>query len=192
MKKLILKTNMKPSWNDTNVFLGYDEENFPGTTTFPWKLIKRMYRTTYRFQKEDAADRNSIALSDRGRSTRPFRASKHHRSNKCGYEKALTRSKEEELTKRLSPSSLHHVSFKEETIKGHTPMMLASTRWGIHKSLVKMAFLRARREDIQSRVSALFSQLTINSVMANPSKLLNTVEAVHCKQRLNERRSKLG
>ena len=67
-----------------------------------------------------------------------------------------------------------------------------STRWGIRKSLVKIAFLRAGRGEIQPRVSAPFSQLTGNSVMASSSKLPNTLKAVHCKQRLNKRRSKLG
>ena len=71
-------------------------------------------------------------------------------------------------------------------------MMLAttSTRWGIPMSLVKMAFLRARREDMQSRVSAPFSRLTMNSVMASPFQLPNTLEVVHSKQCLKKRRSK--
>ena len=80
------------------------------------------------------------------------------------------------------------------TNNGHIPRMLAtmSTRWGIPKSFVKMVSLRAGWEDIQSRVSALFNRLTMNSVMTSPSKLTNTLGAVRCKQRLNKRRSKLG
>ena len=38
---------------------------------------------------------------------------KHHRHNKCGYESAPTQSKEEDLTTRLSLSSLCPVSFKK-------------------------------------------------------------------------------
>ena len=102
--------------------------------------------------------------------------------------------KEEDLTTTLSPSSLLPVSFKKETIKGHTPMMLAttSTRWGILKSLVRMTFSRAGPEDIQSRDSAPFSRLTMNSVLASPSKLPNTLETVRCKHLLNTRRSENG
>ena len=67
-----------------------------------------------------------------------------------------------------------------------------STRWGTPKFLVNMAFLRMGWEDIQSRVSALFSQLTKNLVVASPSNLPNTLEAVRCKKRSNKRRSKHG
>ena len=51
-------------------------------------------------------------------------------------------------------------------------MMLATTskRWGILKSLVRMAFFRAGREDIQSRVSAPFSRLTMNSVQSSQAR----------------------
>ena len=158
----------------------------------PMNFSKRIYGATYRFQGEDAADETSFVPFDQGRSTRLFLFSKHQRYNKRGN--ALTRSKEEDLTTRLSLSSLRPVSFKLETINGHTPMLCSttSTRWGKTKSFVKMAFLRAGREVIQSRVSALFSRLTITSAMASPSKKPNTLEAVPCKQSLNERRSKVG
>ena len=53
-------------------------------------------------------------------------------------------------------------------------------------------FSQSGAEDIQSRVSAIFSRLTMNSVMASPSKPPNSIEAVHCRQRLNKRRSKTG
>ena len=65
-----------------------------------------------------------------------------------------------------------------------------STRWGIPKSFVKMAFFGAGRDYIQSRVSVNFSRVTMNSVHANPSKLPNAQDVVPCKQRLNKRRSK--
>ena len=67
-----------------------------------------------------------------------------------------------------------------------------SRRWGIPKSLLKLVFLRAGRVDIQSSVSAAFSRLTMNSVMACLSKLRNTLEVVRCQQHFNNRRSKLG
>ena len=86
-----------------------------------------MYGTNYRFQEEDAADGISFEPSDQGRSTRRFVSSKHHKNNKRGYENAPTRSTEEDLTTRLSPSSLRPLSFKMETINGHPPLMLATT-----------------------------------------------------------------
>ena len=48
------------------------------------------------------------------------------------------------------------------------------------------------REDFQSRVSAPFNLLTMNSVIASPSKLPKTLEEVRCKQRLQSRRSETG
>ena len=62
-----------------------------------------MYGTTYRFQEEDVADGTSSAPSDPGRNNCQFHSSKHHRYNERGYENALTRSKEEEFTTKLSP-----------------------------------------------------------------------------------------
>ena len=69
-------------------------------------------RITYRFEEEDAEDGTSFAPSDPSRSTRQFPSSKHHKYNECGHESAPTQSKEEDLTTRLSPSSLRPVSFK--------------------------------------------------------------------------------
>ena len=86
-----------------------------------------MYGTNYSFQEEDAADGISFEPSDQGRSTRQFVSSKHHKYNKRGYENAPTQSKEEDPTTRLSPSSLRPVSFTNETINDHPPLMLAKT-----------------------------------------------------------------
>ena len=120
------KANMEPSWNNISVFLGNDLQIFPEPLRAYGNSVK-MYGTTYRFQEEKAKDGTSFAPSDPGRSTPHFTSSKHHRYNKCGYQNAPTRSKEEELTTRLSTSSLRPISFKSETINGHTPMILAKT-----------------------------------------------------------------
>ena len=53
-------------------------------------------------------------------------------------------------------------------------------------------FLQSGARDIQSRVSAPFNRLTMNSVIASPPKLPKTLEEVRCKQRLKSRRSKTG
>ena len=73
---------------------------------------ERMYATTYGFQEEAATNGSSFAPSDPGRRTRPFSSSKHHRHNKCGYENAPTRPKEEDITTTKSPSLLRPISFK--------------------------------------------------------------------------------
>ena len=105
------KTNMEPSWNNTSVFLGNDQQTFPEPLRAYVNSVK-MYGTTYRFQEEEAADGTSFAPSDPSRSTRQFPHSKRHRYIKRGYENAPTQSKDEHLTTRLSPSSLRPVSFK--------------------------------------------------------------------------------
>ena len=105
------KANMEPSWNNTSVFLGNDEQIFPKPLRAHRNSAK-MSGTTYRFQDRDAADGTSFAPSDPGRSTRPSPSSKHHKYNKSGYENTQTRSKQKDLTTRLSPSSLRNISFK--------------------------------------------------------------------------------
>ena len=73
---------------------------------------QKKYGTTRTFQEEDAAEGISSAPIDSGRSNRQIPSSKHHRYKKGVYENALTRFKEEDITTRLPPSSLHPVSFK--------------------------------------------------------------------------------
>ena len=99
-----------------------------------------------------------------------------------------------DLTTRPSPSSFRLVSFRYDTIKGHTPTMFAttSTRPGIERSSVMMALRNAGREAIQFRVSAPFKRFTTNSVSENGSRLPKTDEAVRWRQRFNSRRSNEG
>ena len=100
----------------------------------------------------------------------------------------------EDLTIRLSPSSLWPVSFKYDTTSGHTPTMFAttSTRSGIERSFVRMAVRNAGRDAIQFLASAPFRQFTTNSVIENGSRLPNTDAAVRWRQRFNSRRSNVG
>ena len=83
-------------------------------------------------------------------------------------------------TTRLSPLSFRPVSFRNATIKGHTPTILATTSMssGIARLLVKMAFFSAGREAIQSRLSAPFNLFTMNSVMEYGSRVPKTLDAV--------------
>ena len=75
-------------------------------------------------------------------------------------------------TTKLSPSVLRPVSLRYTTMRGHTPTMLltTSTRDGIDSSPVMMARRTLDRDIIQSRCSAPFRRVTINSVIEKGSK----------------------
>ena len=77
-------------------------------------------------------------------------------------------------------------------MRGHTPTMLltTSTRDGIDSSPVMMARRRLVRDIIQSRCSAPFNRVTINSVIEKGSKDPKTEEDTFCKHRFRRRRSK--
>ena len=79
-------------------------------------------------------------------------------------------------------------------MRGHTPTMLltTSTRDGIDSSPVKMARRRLVRDIIQSRCSAPFSRVTMNSVMEKGSNDPKTEDDTFCIHRLRRRRSKSG
>ena len=79
-------------------------------------------------------------------------------------------------------------------MRGHTPTMLlrTSTRDGIDSSPVMMARRRLVRDIIQSRCSAPFSRVTMNSVIEKGSKDPKTEEDTFCKHRFRRRRSKMG
>ena len=79
-------------------------------------------------------------------------------------------------------------------MRGHTPTMLltTSTRDGIDSSPVMMARQRLVRDIIQSRCSAPFNRVTINSVIEKGSKDPKTEEDTFCKHRFRRRRSRMG
>ena len=68
----------------------------------------------------------------------------------------------------------------------------STTRPGIKRSFVMMAFRNAGRDAIQSLVSAALRQITAKSVMENGSRLSNTYAAVRWRQRFNSRESNVG
>ena len=79
-------------------------------------------------------------------------------------------------------------------MRGHNPTMLltTSTRDGIDSSPVMMARRRLDREIIQSRCSAPFRRVTINSVIERGSNDPKTEDDTFCKHRFRRRRSKMG
>ena len=66
------------------------------------------------------------------------------------------------------------------------------TKCRMLRSFLWMTLLRTGREYIQSRDSAPFSQLTINSTIEKAFKLPEPLEALSCRHRLNKRRSNTG
>ena len=79
-------------------------------------------------------------------------------------------------------------------MRGHTPTMLltTSTSDGIDSSPVIMARRGLERDIIQSRCSAPFRRMTINSVIERGSEDPKTEEETFCKHRFKRRRSKMG
>ena len=105
---------------------------------------------------------------------------KHQKINMHGYTAGAANVKKGDHTTRLSPLSFRPVSFRNATIKGHTPTILATTSMssGIARLFVNMAFFSAGREAIQSRLSAPFNLFTMNSVMEYGSRVPKTLDAV--------------
>ena len=97
-------------------------------------------------------------------------------------------------TTKLSPSCFRPVSLRYSTMRGHTPTMLltTSTRDGIDSSPVMMARRRLDQDIIQSRCSAPFTRMTINSVIEKGSEDPKTEEDTFCKHRFRRCRSKMG
>ena len=97
-------------------------------------------------------------------------------------------------TTKLSPSVFRPVSLRYTTMRGHTPTMLltTSTRDGIDSSPVIMVRRRLDHNIIQSRYSAPFRRVTMNSVFEKGSKDPKTEEDTFCKHRFRRRRSKMG
>ena len=182
------KANLETWWNNTSVFLQNDQQ-VPRNHCVPMETQEKKYGTTYRFQEEDAADGTSFAPSDQGRSTRQFPSSEHHKQKTFGYESASMRSKVEDLphNKTIALILASRLLQIGDDQGPHTD----DFGYNIHKMGYTQVFCRMAlfRGHPIARLSD-FIRLTMNSVMASPSKLPNTLEAVRCKHRSNSRRSK--
>ena len=71
-------------------------------------------------------------------------------------------------------------------------LLMTSTSDGINSSPVMMARRRLGRDIIQSRCSAHFRRVTINSVIEKGSQEPKTEEETFCKHRFKRRKSKMG
>ena len=79
-------------------------------------------------------------------------------------------------------------------MRGNTPttmLLTTSTSDGIDSSPVMMARRRLERDIIQSRCSASFRRVTINSVIERGSEDPKTEEKTFCKHRFKRRRSNM-
>ena len=115
----------------------------------------KLHGNTYRLKEGDATNETSTVPSGPSRDTRPSLFRKRHNYNLDGYVIVVIHECEEDVTTRLPLSFFRIVSLQYETINGHTTMILAktSTRSGMVRWFVRMAFLKVGRGYIQSRVS---------------------------------------
>ena len=169
--------------------------NFSGTYTYQCEQDEESARSwTYRSRVSDEKGGICCGPSDRCRNSHRFPSSKKKtarwRSENCQWNKTCRKY----YTTKLSPSVFRPVSLRYTTMRGHTPTMLltTSTRDGIDSSPVMMARRRLDRDIIQSRCSAPFRRVTINSVIEKGSKDPKTDEDTLCKHRFRRRRSKMG
>ena len=168
--------------------------NFSGMYTYQCEPHEESARSwTYRSWVSDGIG-GICGPSDRCRNSHRFVSSKKKtvrwRSENCQWNKTCRMY----YTTKLSPSVFRPVSLRYTTMRGHTPTMLltTSTRDGIDSSPVMMAGRRLDRDITQSRCSALFGRVTINSVIEKGSKDPKTAEDTFCKHRFRRRRSEMG
>ena len=172
---------MESPWSNTAVFPGGGATRFPLTNVPPSQLEQGwIYGYTYRFQAACGRHEISSGRADHDRNTHISLSSETPKINIHIYKHRQQNVEKGDHTTRLSPLSFRPVSFRNATIKGHTPTILATTSMisGIARRLVKMAFFSAGREAIQSRLSAPFDLFTMNSVMEYGSRVPNTLNAV--------------
>ena len=127
MTKILTRKQM---WNHRGAKLVCSKElayKFSGTTTCPHKSNRLMNRTTYSFQEEGPAKQTKLHAGHLIQMETTVHSLLLSITNsKKRVRNALLQSKEEDFTTRISPSSLHPVSFKQETINGNTPMILTT------------------------------------------------------------------
>ena len=104
---------MESPWGGTGVFPGGGQLALPNPMCPLPTGTGKTNVTTYRFQEGDATDGTSCEPSGPCKSTRQFPSSETQRTTmKTGTTRAPKRKRKEDLTTRLSPSSLRPVSFK--------------------------------------------------------------------------------
>ena len=153
MQKSTQKKKVEPSGNGTSVFLAV-LMHWSWTNTYQHGSYWGCDDDTYRFLEEDGTAWTSSARVDRGIHTRPSPFSKTAKKGWAHLHDADKTSTVEDHTTRLSPSSLRPVSFKYDTISGHTPTRFAttSTRPGVERWFVMVALPKSGQDAIQSRV----------------------------------------
>ena len=119
MRETQPKENLKPPRSHTSALFEVFREMIQiGNVT---KHKTPNISCTYKFRAAWGKDRTSDKRDGLDRSTHPSPSSKHHKYKIHGHETVAMKFKEEGHTTRLSLSSFRLVSFRYETIKGHTP-----------------------------------------------------------------------
>ena len=141
--------------------------NHSGMYTYQHEPDEESARSwTYRSRVSDGTGGICCGPSDRCKKSHGFPSSKKNSKMKSEIYK-LTKKFRMYYTTKLSPSVLRPVSLRYTTMRGHTPTMLLTspTRDGNDSSPVMMARRRLDRDIIQSRCSAPFRRVTINSII---------------------------
>ena len=163
--------------------------------TYPRETDEESTRSwTYRSRESDGTGGICFLPSDQYRNCHQFPSSEKKTARwRCGNCKRIKKCRIYYNTK-LSPSVLLPVPLRYTTMRRHTPttLLTTSTSDGIDSSPVMMAGRRLERDIIQSRCSASFNRVTINSVIEKGSKDPKTEENTFCGHRFRRRRSKTG
>ena len=147
---------------------------------------------TYRSRKSDGTCGICFLLSDQCRNSHRFPPSKRKQQDEDVKEIPNESKSRIYYTTKLLTSVFLPVSLRWTTMRGHTPPMLltTSTSDSIDSSPVMTARRLLERDIIQSRCSAPFRRVTINSVKEKGSKDPKTEEETFCKHRFKTRTSK--
>ena len=173
--------------DDTSVFLELFVE-----------LVRNGYRTeiilhgtsqknTHRFQAPYGKNEISYVPSGQGRNLQSSLLLNNRNKIHKGPRHYEMNKGKEDFTIGLSPLSRCPVSLKYDICQSPITFATTSITWGMLKCLLMIALERAGREAIQSQFSASVSLLRTHSVIQNGYRLPNKLEAVHCRQRLNNR-----
>ena len=169
---------------------------FPGgTKRHPPLEEKQIHGPTHRFQEGDATDGTSCVPSGPCKITRQFPSFEtQHGTIKSGTEQRRFDQTRERPYHKTIPIVFASRLLQIGDNQGPDAYDVGNDvdQMGQTQIVGENRLFQCGREDIQSRVSAPFIRLTMNSVIASPSKLPKTLEDVRCKQRLKSRRSKTG
>ena len=175
------KANVEPWWNNTSVFLGDEQQNSPQQPPSHGNLGKECMGLLTDFKKKMQQTKlhlrhliklevhvNSLLLNITNTMNADTKLHQHDQKGKSLPQNCCPHPCVPSPSNKRRSRATHRyvdVGYKILTM-GHTQVIRQD------------GLFQSGREDIQLRVSVRFSRLTMNSVMASPSKLPNPLEAV--------------